>query len=134
MIFMSEHKETLKPPAQAPLVLVRAKEAYQAWHNHLVNLKRLDRYTIGTKIDDIFLSILELIFRACFAYDKFEKLSMVSQAIGKTDLLKFFLQISWEHKVIDHTQYGALILTLDEVGRMLGGWKKNIGDKTPTNK
>jgi len=113
---------------------VRAKEAYQAWHSHLVNLKRLDRYTIGTKIDDTFLSILELIFRACFAYDKFEKLSIVSQAIGKTDLLKFFLQIGWEHRIIDHTQYGALILLLDEVGRMLGGWKKNIGDKTPTNK
>lgn len=113
---------------------MRAKAAYKTWHTHLVNLKRLDRYTIGTKIDDTFLSILELIFRACFAYDKFEKLSLVSQAIGKTDLLKFFLQVGWEHKVINHTQYGALILTLDEVGRMLGGWKKNISDKTPTNK
>jgi hypothetical protein len=99
-----------------------------------VNLKRVDRYTIGAKIDDTFLSILELIFRACFAYDKFEKLSLVSQAIGKNDLLKFLLQIGWEHKVINHKQYGGLILLLDEVGRMLGGWKKNLGDKTPTNK
>lgn len=77
----------------------------------------------------------ELIFRACFAYDKFEKLSLVSQAIAKSDLLKFFLQIGWEHKMIDHKSYGALILLLlDEVGRMLGGWKKSLGDKTPTNK
>lgn len=113
---------------------MRAKEAYQAWHNHLVNLKRLDRDTVGTKIDTTFLSILELIFRACFAYDKFKKLSLVSQAIGKTDLLKFFLQIGWEHKILNHTQYGALILNLDEVGRMLGGWKKNLGDKTSPNK
>ncbi len=122
------------PPTVIPLVLVRAKAAYQLWHNGIVNLKRVDRYTIGAKVDDIFLSLLELIFRACFAYDKFEKLSLVSQAIAKSDLLKFFLQLSWEHRVIDHKSYGALILLLDEIGRMLGGWKKSLGDKTPTNK
>lgn len=119
------------PPTQIPLVLVRSKEAYRLWHDYLVKVKRVDRYTIGTRIDDIFLSLLEVIFRATFAPDKFEKLSLVSQAIGKTDLLKFFLQIGWEHKVLDHAIYAKIILNLDEVGRMLGGWKKNLQEKTP---
>jgi hypothetical protein len=101
---------------------------------HLSHVKRVDRYTIGTKIDDEFISILEIIFRATFAYDKFEKLSLVSQALGKNDLLKFFLQLGWEQKVLNHTIYGQLIILLDEVGRMLGGWKKNLQEKTPTNK
>jgi len=113
---------------------VRTKEAYREWHSAIVNLSRVDRYTIGAKIDDIFLSLLELIFRGCFAGDKFEKLSLVSQAIAKSDLLKFFLQIGWEYEVIDHKSYGGLIFLLDEVGRMLGGWKKNLGDKTPAHK
>ena len=132
---MSEHKEAVKSTlAQAPLVLVRSKEAYRTWHDQLVKINKVDRHTLGARIDDIFLSLLELIFRATFAYDKFEKLSIVSQALGKNDLLKFFLQIGWEQKTIDHTVYGALILNLDEVGRMLGGWKKNLQEKTPTNK
>jgi hypothetical protein len=97
----------------------------------MLNLNRLDRLTLGTKIDDIFLSILELIFRACFAYDKFEKLSLVSESIGKNDLLKFFLQIGWEHKLVNNLQYKDFILALDEIGRMLGGWKKSLVDKTP---
>jgi len=113
-----------------PLVVVRTKEAYQVWHRNLVNLNRLDRYTIGAKIDKTFLFLLEFIFRASFAYDRFEKLSLVSQAIAKNDLLKFFLQIGWEQKVINHTNYGSLIILLDEVGRMLGGWKKNLQEKT----
>ena len=115
-------------------MLVRTKEAYSVWHIHLPHVNRIDRYTIGAKIDDTFLSILEVLFRAVFAYDKFEKLSLVSQAIGKTDLLKFFLQLGWEQKVLDNKLYGQLILLLDEVGRMLGGWKKNLQEKTPTNK
>jgi len=97
----------------------------------MVDLKRVDRYTVGTKIDELFTSLLEIIFRATFAYDKFEKLSLVSQAIGKCDLLKFFLQIAWEQKVIDRKIYAPLILLLDDSGRMLGGWKKSLQEKTP---
>ena len=115
-------------------MLIKTKEAYRSWHTSLSNINRVDRYTIGTKIDDNFLSMLEIIFRATFAYDKFEKLSLVAQAIGKNDMIKFFLQLGWEQKVLDHTIYGKIILLLDETGRMLGGWKKNLQEKTPTNK
>lgn len=119
---------------QAPLVLTKTKEAYQLWHKNLVNLNRLDRYTIGAKIDDCFVSLIELIFRASFACDKFEKLSLISQAIGKNDIVKFFLQLGWEQKVVEHKNYGSLILLLEEIGRMLGGWKKNLQEKTPASK
>ena len=127
---MNKHIIITPPPQQVPMVLVRSKESYKVWHTYLANVSRVDRHTIGVKIDDIFLSLLELIFRATFAHDKFEKLSLVSQSIGKADLLKFFLQIGWEHKVLDHTLYGKIIIQLDEVGRMLGGWRKNLQDKT----
>ena len=103
---------------------------YQLWHSSISNLTRVDRYTIGAKVDDIFLSLLELIYKACFAHDKFEKLSLVSSATAKSDLLKFFLQLSWENEIIDHKSYGGLIILLDEVGRMLGGWKKDLNNKT----
>lgn len=117
------------PPTTSPLVLVRAKQGYQVWHGYLLKFNRIDRYTIGVRVDDTFLSLLEFIFRACFGYDKFEKLSIVSQAGAKNDLLKFFLQLTWEQKLIDHKQYSTLIPLLDEIGRMLGGWKKSIEEK-----
>lgn len=131
---MSIQKQFYPPPAQAPLVLVRSKEAYALWHKHLVNVNRADRYTLAAKIDEVFLSLLEAIFKGVFAHDKFEKLSIVSQTLGKNDLLKFLLQIGWEQRVLDNKLYSKLILNLDEVGRMLNGWKKNLQEKTPTNK
>ena len=112
------------------MVLVKTKEAYTEWHKYLVDLKRVDRYTIGTRIDETFLELLEFIFRACFAFDKFEKLAIISGAIGKSDLVKFLFQIAWENDVLDGKQYGKLILQLEHIGRMLGGWKKAAGEKT----
>ena len=111
-------------------MLVKSKEAYATWHKHLVNLKRIDRYSIGTKIDETFLELLEFIFRACFAFDKFEKLALISGAIGKADITKFLLQLAWETDVLDSKIYGKLILNLEHIGRMLGGWKKSAGEKT----
>jgi hypothetical protein len=116
------------------LVLVRTKSAYKLWHDGIINLTRVDRYTIGCKIDNIFVSLLSLIFKGCYASDKFEKLSTVSEAIAQSDQLKFFLQLGWEQKIIDHKQYATLIIYLDEIGRMLGGWKNSLKDKTPTRK
>jgi len=127
---MTEHIFNV-PSRQVPIVLIRAKEAYRAWHKNLINLNRLDRYTIGAKIDETFLIFIELIFRAGFINEKLEKRSILSQAISKCDLLNFFLQLAWEQKVIDHKNYSLLILFLDEIGRMLGGWKKSLQEKTP---
>ncbi len=42
------------------------------------------------------------------------------------DMLKFFLQLGWEIKVLDNSKYVALSEPLDEVGRMLGGWLRQV--------
>lgn len=88
--------------------------------------------TLGYQIDNYFLYLLENIFKALFTNNKLEKLSLVSNAITKNDLIKFFLQLAWEQKMINREYYTSLILLLDEIGRMLGGWKKSIQEKTLT--
>ncbi|OHA52036.1 MAG: hypothetical protein A3A97_00610 [Candidatus Terrybacteria bacterium RIFCSPLOWO2_01_FULL_40_23] len=55
-----------------------------------------------------------------------EKLPYLHKASAKLDLLKFFLQISWELKVIDNKKYITLSEQLNEVGKMLGGWSKGL--------
>lgn len=122
------------PPAKVPRVLTQSKQAYSKWHLHLEHIRKIDRFTIGVKIDSEFQDLLEALFQGTFAYDKFEKLSLVGKAIAKTDILKFFLQIAWEQKVIPHKFYASLIIDLDEIGRMLGGWKKSLQEKTPTSR
>jgi hypothetical protein len=136
---MSEHFNEFKiiktPPLTAsipaPLVLIKTKAAYKIWHDHLINLNRIDRYTLGAKIDEIFLTLIENVFRSSFASDRFEKLNFISTSISKCDLLKFMLQLAWENKYLDHKKYGILCLDTEEIGRMLGGWKKTVRLKTP---
>lgn len=85
---------------------------------------------MGAKIDALFLDILELLFIAQYL-PKEQKLPILAKANGKLDLLKFFLQIAWELKIMHTAQYAEMSKFLDEIGRMLGGWRRGIEQKTP---
>jgi len=104
-------------------ILQKLVEVYKIWHNYLVHFPRLSRYTLGIKIDAIFTDCLELLLLAKYS-DKNCKLSLINKAISKFDSLKFFLQIAWEIKSLDNKKYLRLSKPLAEVGRMLGGWRK----------
>ena len=81
------------------------------------------------KIDQTFVYLLELIFIAG-SLPKNKKLPYVQKAVGQLDLLKFFLQISWEIKALDNKKYIAISEPLGEIGKMLGGWHRNLIKET----
>lgn len=80
---------------------------------------------MGEKISSLFTDILELAFIANFL-PRNQKLPYVIKASGKLDLLKFFLQISWEVKALDNKKYAVLSEKLNEIGGMIGNWIKSL--------
>ena len=99
---------------------------YKLWLEFLPHFHKDSKYTIGAKIDNLFLETIEYVVRASYS-DKLEKLISLKNASVKLDLLKFFLQLSWEIKSLDNKKYITLSETLDEIGKMLGGWIKSLG-------
>ena len=77
------------------------------------------------KIEDYFLGLLENIFISIYLPPE-TKISRLIIAISKLDGIKFFLQIAWENKCIPNEKYSTLSEHLQEIGRMLGGWKKGL--------
>jgi len=57
---------------------------------------------------------------------------MLGKAISKLDILKFFIQLAWENKLISTDQHIELSQNLEEIGRQLGGWKKGLEAKLPS--
>jgi hypothetical protein len=91
-------------------------------------LPKTARYTLGEKIDRFFLEMMESIYTASFL-PKEQKLRYLQEATIKLDLLKFFLQITWEIKSLDTKKYILLSEQLEEIGRMLGGWTRQVTPK-----
>lgn len=105
-------------------ILNKMLEAYKKWQMCMISIPKIYRYSLGLRIDNLFLDVIENIILSLSSgkESKFDSLNYVSV---KLDLLKFLLKISWEVKIVNDKKYIDLSLSVDEVGRMLGGWIKN---------
>lgn len=116
-------------PKLIPVVL-KLKDAYGVWQEYLVHFPKARRFTLGSKIDDVFLLTIEYCFLASYS-PMTEKQLLIDRAISRVDLLKLLLQLAWETKALDSNKYAHLAERLAEIGRMLGGWKRQLISKTP---
>ena len=113
------------PPAKVLPVIQKFTATYTLWHEFLPHFPKNSRYTLGEKIDLLFIEVIELAFLASYFY-KAQKIPYVQKAVMKLDLLKFFLQIAWEIKALDNKKFTLLSEKLNEVGKMLGGWLRQL--------
>ena len=103
---------------------------YKLWHKYKNDFPKSVRFTLGDKIDTTFVQLLELLFVASYQ-GKNEKLPTIRAAVRRMDVLKFFLRIAWELNALETKKYVTLSEKTDELGRMIGGWKKGLEAKTP---
>jgi hypothetical protein len=102
-------------------VLERTKSAYLLWHTYHEKIPKIHRYSLGARIDTLFIEIIESLAAATFL-GKEEKLPYVRLSIRKLDTLKVLLLILFETKSLDTKRFIILAEKLEEIGRMLGGW------------
>jgi hypothetical protein len=102
-------------------VLHKVKLVYLLWFSVFKILPKTPRFTLGQRIDDLFVETIEMLATAAFL-PREEKAPFVRAAIRKLDTLKILLSILWETKSLDNKKYIALSVPLEEIGRMVGGW------------
>ncbi|MFA5871683.1 MAG: four helix bundle protein [Parcubacteria group bacterium] len=90
------------------------------------------RYTIGARIENKFLDLLELAHITYFS-KKEGKIEKISDCIFLLDKIKFLVSVAWDGKLISNRHFEEIAAKLDETGRMLWGWKEKI-KKSPEKK
>ena len=106
------------------------KRTYLFWFNSYDKLPKVHRYSLGKRVDNLFVEAIEMIFTAAFLKPE-EKLPYVKVAIRKCDAIKFFLLILFETDSLKQNPYLKLSESLDEAGRMLGGWHGSLTKPVP---
>ncbi|MFZ2500951.1 MAG: four helix bundle protein [Minisyncoccia bacterium] len=94
------------------------------------DMPREERFGVGAKIDSLFLETFEILRRATYATEE-TKTDLLQQAIENIDSLRFFVQLAWEMLLLTNTRYSILGEGVENIGRMVGGWRKGLLSKTP---
>ena len=127
------HSPPLSLSLDSASILNRIKEGYLIWVNIVPHISKGARYTIGARIENKFLDLLELAYIAYFT-EKDKKAEKISDCILVLDTLKFLISVAWEGKLISNKQWEDVALKLGEVGKMFGGWKKNLNNPEKKNR
>ena len=91
------------------------------------------RYTLGARIENRFLDLLELSYAAYFTARE-KKADKISECILLTDALKFLVSVAWEGRIISDQQCENVAVKLEEIGKMLGGWRNSLGNPEKKNR
>jgi hypothetical protein len=98
------------------------------WQQFLPHFPKANRFTLGSKIDELFLHAIEYCFLASYTREK-EKLAFIDRCIVRVDLLKLMFQLGWDIEAVDSSKYGQMSDVLTDIGRMLGGWRRQTMQK-----
>ncbi len=83
---------------------------------------RDQRFLLADRIERNLLDILELLIEAFYAPERRSKL--LYEANIKLDVLRYLSRISCDNRYFDIKSHNYFCLKIDEIGNMVGGWKK----------
>ena len=102
-----------------------ALEAHQQFISWLVptieTFPRAQKFLLGDRIQTTALDVLEALIEATYTRERRGHLARANLGLEK---LRVFFRLASELKHIDLRRYQHASRTIDEIGRLVGGWMK----------
>ncbi len=112
-----------------PPVIEHLKSAYKQWIVIERNLPKCERFGLGQRVDLLFTDLLDILQKASFSPVE-AKIPLLGDSLVKIDSLRFFIQLCWELKLIPSKQFTTIGEAVENIGKMVGGWRKGLLAKT----
>lgn len=84
-----------------------------------------DRFTLGQKCESLTLEILEILFLANSKRDQ-EKIPYLNSVDIKLKITQTVIRLARDTDALDDKKYYMLSASVEELGKMLGGWIKSL--------
>ncbi|MCI0598266.1 MAG: diversity-generating retroelement protein Avd [Beijerinckiaceae bacterium] len=82
---------------------------------------RTQKFLLGDRIQSAALDVLESLIEATYTRDRKGHLARANLGIEK---LRFFFRLAVELHYLDRRRYEHAVRTLEEIGRLIGGWAR----------
>ena len=116
----------------SPPIIHKTYKFYLLLYSCTKTFPKKDRFTLGQKCETLTLEILEILFLANSKRDQ-EKIPYLNNVDIKLKITQTVIRIAHDVHALEDKKYLLLSTSLEELGRMLGGWIKSLAkDKKET--
>ncbi|MBI4119127.1 MAG: four helix bundle protein [Parcubacteria group bacterium] len=106
----------------------KVSEFYKKIYSLSGKINKRDKFGIWLKIENSCLETLRLVIKASFT-NKLTKLPLLDLARTEIEVLKRFITIAHELKIIQTQNYLGLESDLQEISKMANGWIRYLTQK-----
>ena len=100
------------------------RDTYRLLNNLLIltqDFPRFFRYSMGSRMVDLTLDMLSLIYKANSSY---EKVGVLLEFLDRYRMLQMLFRVCVEQKVITERKYASFGLLLEKIGKQATSWKQ----------
>jgi len=101
----------------------KMNQLYLAAHKRILKFKKPERYTLGVRIENTALEIIELLYLAQSKQGASRSL-LLNKADIMLKMLTTHLRLAYKTKSINDAGFASLSEQVIEIGSMVGGWIK----------
>lgn len=83
------------------------------------------RFVLGTRLADAVVKVLELLGEAAYA-GRERKRELLEEANRKIEVVRWLVRLCMDRNLISNRQFLFSATSLEECGRMVGGWAKSL--------
>ena len=106
-------------------VFQRSYDLYKEIYLAVKQFPKGDRYALGESCKTTAIDLLSSIIQAASTRNDW-KLASIEKALNSSELLKIFIRLAVDTECLKEVRYLKIQGYLQEIGRMLGGWKRSI--------
>ena len=110
-------------------IIKKIYELYKLLYSYRKIIPKFERYTIWQERLSVNMHILKKLIQLGNA-DPTNRHAKLADISSEVDLLKILIRLSFEINAIDNKKYIAIQTTINEIGKMLGGWIKSTKNKS----
>jgi hypothetical protein len=111
-----------------PSIIQKTYKFYLLLYSCTKTFPKKDRFTLGQKCENLTLEILEILFLANSKRDQ-EKIPYLKNVDIKLKITQTVIRLARDTDALEEKKYYMLSTSLEELGRMLGGWIKSLMPK-----
>lgn len=108
-----------------PSIIQKTYKFYLLLYSCTKTFPKKDRFTLGQKSENLTLEILEILYLANSKRDQ-EKIPYLREVDLKLKIAQTVVRIAHDVNALEDKKYYALSASLEELGRMLGGWIRSL--------
>jgi hypothetical protein len=111
---------------EPPVLLVKWYDVTKWLLERVDSFPKNQRFIFGQRIADRTLNVLEVLVEATYSHRKADLLARANRDI---EVLRWLIRMAMDRKILTPRQYEHCCMSLNECGRMVGGWAKQAATK-----